>query len=459
MFNHSAAWSGRPRLRTGVAVLSSVVVLASACGSSSKANTSPPAAAAGGGAAGGGLKLSIPVTNFTYGTAGASELTVNPPAPAGGNGGSTAAGVTSTSIEVGQIVSLTGPAAGLFTGMTQSAQAYANYVNSLGGVYGRKIHITVADDAFDVSKAGADCQNLIPKVFALVGDFSLGDAGCYPLVKSAGIPAVAGIVFDPQLYALPNVFAPQPDNYSSLQPAAELALHPDVKKVWLCEQNEPGIAAQAAPEAKVWQSLGVQVLNLPPLPSGAPDYTAYVVRAKNAGAQAVDCFSTQPQITAQIAHEMSQQGWNPEIKSGFSVYNPDFVKLAGSAGKGWTVGIQVPALNSAVFLATSVGQLYKKWTGQLPTNGTDPYFGWEYMDMFVQALVRAGPDLTQAKLESALQSMKDFTAGGLVPPEPTKGAGTECLSLIEENGQSLVQVEPTTPGQMICGGTYYSASS
>jgi ABC-type branched-subunit amino acid transport system substrate-binding protein len=446
------------RLRTAAVVLAALAVVVSGCSSSSKSNTSssPTTASAGSGS---GVKLSFPTTTFNYGTAGADELPVNPPAPSGGNGGATAPGVTATSIEVGQVISLTGPAAGLFAGIGQSAQAYADYVNSLGGVYGRKIHINLADDAFDVTKAGAACQNLIPKVFALVGDFSLGDAGCYPLIKSSGIPELTPIVFDPQLFALPNVFAPQPVTYSSLEPATELALHPNVKKVWLCEQNAPGIAAQAAPETKVWQSLGVQVLNLPPLPSGLPDYTAYVIRARDAGAQAVDCFSTQPQITAQIAHEMAQQGWNPEIKRGFSVYNTDFVKLAGSAGKGWTTGIQVPALDSSVFLSTPVGQLYKKWTGQLPTNGTNPYYGWEYMDMFVQGLVRAGPNLTQGSLESALQSMKDFTAGGLVPPQPTKGAGTLCLSLVEDNGSGLVQIHPSTPGQMICGGTYYSASS
>ncbi len=236
MSNHAAAWSGRATLRVGAVIVTAVALLATACGSSSKANTSPPTAATGGGSAGGGLKLSIPVTNFTYGTAGASELPVNPPLPAGGNGGSTAAGVTSTSIDVGQIVSLTGPAAGLFTGMTQSAQAYANYVNSLGGVYGRKIHITVADDAFDVSKAGADCQNLIPKVFALVGDFSLGDAGCYPLVKSSGIPSVAGIVFDPQLYALPNVFAPR---------AGQLLFAPAGRRTGSASGREEGVALRA----------------------------------------------------------------------------------------------------------------------------------------------------------------------------------------------------------------------
>jgi branched-chain amino acid transport system substrate-binding protein len=457
----------RPRFRTLFMMVGIAALVAAGCSSSSKsssgsvttAGTAAPATTAvsspsGGGSSGlPGFNLPFNVTVMPYGTVNA-EASPAPPAPAAGNGGVTATGVTASTITVGEIASLT---TSLFQGLVNSAQAYANYVNSLGGVYGRKIKIKLEDDGLDVVKGQAVCQSLIPSVFAMVANFSLGDSGCYPLLQSTHIPWLSPIVFDPRLFSLPNVFTPRPDYYPNLEMALELSLHPEVKKVWLCEQNEPGIAAQAAPEAHAWESLGVHVLTEPPLPANSPDYTAAVLRAKDDGAQAVDCFSTQPNITAEIAQEMAQQNWNPPIKRGFSVYDPNFLKLAGSAGKGWTDSVQIPLLDPSLFLSTPAGQLYQKWVGKLPATVEDPY-GWEYMDMFVQGLVKDGPDLTQSGLIAALGTLTNFTADGLVPPfnAGSKTPSQVCLALVEDTGTGYQQLAPAAPGKLVCGGQYFS---
>lgn len=402
------------------------------------------------------LKLPFTPRVISYGGGGDPEASVAPPAPAGGNGGATAPGVTATTITVGELMSLSGLAPGLFQGVVDSAKAYVNYVNSQGGVYGRKIQISVGDDAFDVVKDQSVCANLVPSVFALVSGLAVADTGCYPLMKSSGIPVVDPIVFDPRTAVLPNVFVPPPNYYSNLQASLELALHPEVKKVWLCEQDSPGIAAQAAPEQHMWESLGVQVLQLPPLSVTSPDYTAAVVKAKNAGAQAVDCFSTAPQVTSQVAKAMAQQGWDPSIKQGFSVYDPNFLALAGSAANGWSVGVQVPALDHAEFTSTPAGKLYQQWVGKLPQT-EDDYFGWEYMDLFVQALVKAGPNLTQAGLLDALKSFHNFTAGGLVPPFDAggKGPNATCSVFVQVVNGKFQQLAPG-PNQLVCGGKFFS---
>lgn len=402
------------------------------------------------------LKLPFTPHVIPYGGGGAQEADVAPPAPAGGNGGATAPGVTATTITVGQLMSLSGLAPGVFQGVVDAAKAYANYVNSLGGVYGRKIQINVGDDAFDIVKDQAVCSNLVPQVFALVSDLATADTGCYPLMRSSGIPVVGPIVFDPRTYLLPNAFVPPPYYYSNLQGALELALHPDVKKVWLCEQDIPGIAAQAAPEQHMWESLGIQVVQLPPLSSTAPDYTAAVVKARSAGAQAVDCFSTNAQVSAQIAKAMAQQGWDPPIKQGFAVYDKNFLALAGSAANGWSVSVQVPALDANEFTSTPTGQLYQHWVGKLPQT-LDDYFGWEYMDLFVQALVKAGPNVTRAGLLAALGTFHQFSAHGLVPPFDVgaKGPNATCEVLVRVANGRFEQVLPG-PNQLVCGGKFFS---
>ena len=76
------------------------------------------------------LKLPFTPTLIPYGSGAAAEAPVAPSAPAGGNGGATAPGVSATAIQLGQLISLTGLAPGVFQGVANSAKAYVDYVNS-----------------------------------------------------------------------------------------------------------------------------------------------------------------------------------------------------------------------------------------------------------------------------------------------------------------------------------------
>ena len=63
--------------------------------------------------------------------------------------GSSAPGVTSTSITFGTHQPLTGPAAPGYSEIAPASQAFFDYVNAHGGVYGRKIHLIIKDDAYN----------------------------------------------------------------------------------------------------------------------------------------------------------------------------------------------------------------------------------------------------------------------------------------------------------------------
>jgi len=66
-----------------------------------------------------------------------------------GNGGATAPGVTATSITFGTHQPLTGPAAPGYSEIAPASQAFFDYVNAHGGVYGRSIHLIIKDDAYN----------------------------------------------------------------------------------------------------------------------------------------------------------------------------------------------------------------------------------------------------------------------------------------------------------------------
>jgi ABC-type branched-subunit amino acid transport system substrate-binding protein len=65
------------------------------------------------------------------------------------SGSSSAPGVTSTSITFGSHQPLTGPAAPGYSEIAPASQAFFDYVNAHGGVFGRKIHLVYKDDAYN----------------------------------------------------------------------------------------------------------------------------------------------------------------------------------------------------------------------------------------------------------------------------------------------------------------------
>ena len=64
-------------------------------------------------------------------------------------GGATAPGVTATSITFGTHQPLTGPAAPGYSEIAPASQAFFNYVNAHGGVFGRQIKLIIKDDSYN----------------------------------------------------------------------------------------------------------------------------------------------------------------------------------------------------------------------------------------------------------------------------------------------------------------------
>jgi ABC-type branched-subunit amino acid transport system substrate-binding protein len=233
------------------------------------------------------------------------------------------------------------------------------------------------------------------------------------------------------------------------------AQNPGLKKVWMCWTSAPGVQQQLEAEAAAWQSIGIETVNQGPLPGNVADYTGAVVKAKQAGANGIDCFGTQVQVTAALAKAVVQQGWKPLMSTGYSVYDPKFPELAGSAANGWGYGTALPNLNAELMGSTQGGKDYIAQVGHPPQTASD-YMGWEMMDLAVQALVKAGPNLTRKSFLDALSSFHNFGANGLVPPfdigSKTENGTCFTLQMIEDG--KFVQKMPDT-GNQICGGEYF----
>jgi len=96
-------------------------------------------------------------------------------------------GVSSSTIKLGITLPLTGAASPGYNKIGNAMNAYFQYVNDNGGVYGRKITLIQKDDQYSPQLAIAKTNELIlkDKVFALVGP--LGTATYTAVHKSVGL--------------------------------------------------------------------------------------------------------------------------------------------------------------------------------------------------------------------------------------------------------------------------------
>ena len=123
-------------------------------------------------------------------------------------------GVSATEIVLGMQLPQTGPASPGYNKVDDAMRAYFDYVNSKGGVNGRKIKLVVKDDVYKAGLTISTASTLInkDKVFAMVG--SVGTQTHISIIKDInrrGIPDLfvnsgySGFYTDPKKY--PTSFA------------------------------------------------------------------------------------------------------------------------------------------------------------------------------------------------------------------------------------------------------------
>src|SRR3954452_25616376 len=125
------------------------------------------------------------------------------------SGGGKAPGVTANTITVVTVADLSGVVPGLFQGAVNGTKAYADYINSKGGVNGKKIVVSSVDTGTDCIGAKQGAQQLTGKVFAFVGSFTVFDQCAGAIWQKSGDP-VFMYPISAQLKGLANLYGPSP---------------------------------------------------------------------------------------------------------------------------------------------------------------------------------------------------------------------------------------------------------
>src|SRR5947209_9574168 len=307
----------------------------SAFGAGAAASGEEAAGGPGGGTGGGTVSGGGPGAGAGGGSgataAGVPAGGVGVAAPAGGNGGATDVGITPTSVTIGNVSDLGGPVPGLFQGGPYGTQAYVDYVNSQGGIYGRKLQLKTVDDQLDCSQNEAAYQNLVNQVFAFVGSWSLDDYCGAQVLAAHPVPAIQQAL-SVQFQKLPGSYSIDPYNAGAITGYFEYfkAKFPDaIGSVGTIVGNQPAAVQSWKYFKATMESLGYKVQYEDDFPPAQTNFTADVVRMKSQGIKMVFIIAVNAPDLAIFSQEASQQGFKPEVFAAPIGYFGSYISEAG----------------------------------------------------------------------------------------------------------------------------------
>jgi branched-chain amino acid transport system substrate-binding protein len=414
-----------------------------------------------------GVALLVGLAGAAYGSATASSA-ATPKVPASANSDRT--GITKTSVRVGNIATLN--LGGLFKGALVGTQAYAAYINSKGGVNGRKI---VVDSGADQFNNGAMNKSLtrsaIQSDFALVGGFTLNDSfGGTILAQQPGVPDVS-VVLDPATNKLPNVFSPVPLNagwdtgpllyFKSKFPK-------DIKAVGTLVASSASAQVDWNGEAAALQHVGYKVIYAPQYPITTTDFTPQVIAMKNAGVKMLFLDQMPEQYASGLVKALNQQNFHPVVIFGAATYNSTLVSASGGAA---SVEGDYLQQNASLYLGGDSATIPSVATFLHWVNVVSPGFkpdlftmyGWVSTQLFSQGLKAAGSNPSRGSLLKALAKVTSFNANNLIATtNPAAKTNGPCYIVAQiHNGQFQRIDDPPTTSSTAgyrCDGKYYTSS-
>jgi branched-chain amino acid transport system substrate-binding protein len=337
-------------------------------------------------------------------------------------------------IRIGAFLSVTGPAAFLGDPEQKTLEMYVERINAGGGVAGRKLQLTVYDDAGDADKARTFTKRLLEqdKVDVLVGGSTTGTTmAAIPLAEQAQVPFVSlaggvGIVEPPRKWVFKT---PHTDRMACERIFADMRER-KLAKLALISGNGGFDKSMRAECVKVAGKYGVEIVADETYAAGDTDMTAQLARIKaTPGVQAVlnAGFGQGPAI---VTRNYRQIGLALPLYQSHGVASKEFIKLAGDAAEG--VRLPAAALLVADILPESDPQRvvvvsYKhdyesRYRTDVSAFGGHAYDG---LMLAVDAVKRAG-GTDRARLRDALESVHGYVGtGGVVNMSATDHMGLD----------------------------------
>jgi branched-chain amino acid transport system substrate-binding protein len=406
------------KTKTGLVIAVVGLTLLGACSSSKKATTAPTTAGPATTAAGSSTTAASGSSTSATGTA----VTAPPNTPLPAITGNTTTGVTATEIKVGSIVYKA-----FYADAAIGFQARIKRENDAGGVNGRKIVLdTVLDDNQTADTDLTAAKTLVQQdgVFAVAPVMTAAFGGASYL-NDAKVPFL-GWSIEPRWCGLNWGFGFEGNDCDQATekitgdfPPVLAKLFPDgqVKGkaiVITSEDNDSARAALASFKA-IWARDGANVVlvdtSIPSPPAVVGDFTPYaqkILTSNNGGPPDYVEMVNSVSDTIGLYKKLVQLGYKG-VAQGFTNYDP---RLLG-ATKGLVSEIQFAPYESASTIP-AVQQMITDLKAYQPNVvlGQALAAGYWTADFFIQALKKAGPNLTREAFYNAINGGFTYDSGG-----------------------------------------------
>ncbi len=326
-------------------------------------------------------------------------------------------GVSDQEIVLGQSLGITGPLAQIAPDIVNGGKAYFDAINSTGGIYGRKIRSVVLDDGYDPARTLKTARQLIEddKAFALYNFTGTANvAAILPMLANEAqpVPLVGPLtgadgIRNPRM---DNVFHVRASYEDELEKLVEHLTTVGIKRLgvlWI--NNGMGKDGMAGIEKAMKKH-------------GVTSYASVSIQPDGSDAEKAiaSLRETQPaaiiMITTGTATVSFIKGFN-KVQKGMRFYalsvmgTQSALKALGPDGIGVVVTTVVP------FPWSNRNALAKEYQSAMRKAGYDnlSFLGFEaYINakVIAEAIRRAGKDLTRAKFNSSMESMRDLNLGG-----------------------------------------------
>ncbi len=352
-------------------------------------------------------------------------------------------GVTDSEIKIGILGSLTGPAAIFGTGNLAGATIAFEEVNAAGGINGRKLESIPLDDESSPPKAIAAYKRLADqeKVFAIFGPAAsaVGQA-LVPTLKGSTTPTFASIFSTPAVTEPPIPMFFRSGVMNDRQQGSAIADYVvdslGAKKIALVSQSDEygkrgGEAVVARLAERKIDLVSNEFFNI-----SDTDFTAQISRAIATTPDVLIVYGY-PNPSAIITRQAKQLGLKAKIMGANSAGSRKYPEIVGEAAAGTQNVLALKVLPEGDDPAAVKFRIsFEKRFPDLARQGRPDIgdvLGYGGALVFIEGLKRAGPQLTQAGLVKALESLKGFDTGLILPTtfSPTVREGNQSAKIVE----------------------------
>jgi len=361
-------------------------------------------------------------------------------------------------IKIGVIGPFTGGSSSMGVSMRDGVKLAVEEINKSGGVLGRLLLIVERDDEARNERGVQIAQEMVnkEKVVAAVGYINTGVAlASQRFFQEAKIPVMNNVATGS---VITHQFDDQPENYIFRNSAHDSIQAPMIVEEAITRRGFKKVAILAdstnygqlgredlekALSLKGIKPVAVEKFNIKDV-----DMTAQLLKAKEAGAEAVLTYGIGPEL-AQIANGMTKLGWKVPIVGSWTLSMANYIDNAGPGGEGARMPqtfIQEPTTPKRQSFIISYLKTFNPKNARMdsPVSAAQ---GYDSIYLLAAAITQAG-NTEGPKIKAALEDLKAPVAGVVTTySKPFTAKDHEAISANipvfgEVKGQRVVYAYP-----------------